>query len=241
MRQIHQKLQQRRRRGKNHEDGDEDPEQIDDEEKKDDLVQEMTETLKAIDAMDMLSDANLPDFDVQPPPMTSTTTTASTASTATKEPDVVEDDDIADLSDVKDEDIMGYIVDNEEEIQIRDEIWQELNQDWIIKQEQKQKELEELIAQGKEIPSKRRRKREAKKDAESAAEAAAEALMKSSRIDYNSLQRLFAPFEENDQEKRDGGEEAENQWEEAEEAEEGEEEETSVVNILGQNRDDDDE
>jgi hypothetical protein len=114
----------------------------------------MTETLKAIDAMDMLSDTTLPNpnFPEMPslPPTTVNTLYPKKQDVNEEGIEVTNeagttDELVADLSDVKDEDIMEYIVENEAEVQVRDEIWQELNQEWIIKQEQKQKEMEVYI------------------------------------------------------------------------------------------------
>jgi len=86
-------------------------------------------------------------------------------------------------------------INTEQEMQIKSEIWHELNKDYLEEKAEKDKEMADMIAKGK-VP-KKRRPRAPKTPAASAAEAASDVLQKrvekSAKINYTALrlQGLF--------------------------------------------------
>jgi len=102
---------------------------------------------------------------------------ASTLTSITVDPSIFNPNDTLENLD-NDSDLETYIERDKEEIRKKDIIWKELNHEWIVKNEEREREMEEDRLAGRPP---RKRKVVNKKTAESAAQAAEEELKKRTR------------------------------------------------------------
>jgi len=124
-------------------------------------------------------------------------TSDPTVSITTTEPVNPPEEETDNLSDIELDEVQKYM-NTAEEVEMKTQIWTEMNKDYLLMKQRKELEAATEAAAN---PNKKKRKREPRKQsapAETAAEATAEMLKKktpSNKINYSALANLFASFD----------------------------------------------